>query len=104
MVSSFTDGSSSFRAFSSSGAAIAAGILLGKRQKESASELFSLTFLVTLIFGIAFAASAFFLAEPVSVFLASGGSLVPLIKNYIFVSLLGAPVIGIGLFKLHKGN
>lgn len=83
------------------GGAIAAGILLGKRQKESASELFSLTFLVTLIFGIAIAASAFFLAGPVSVFLASGGSLVPLIKNYIFVSMLGAPVIGIGLLMVN---
>ena len=82
------------------GGAIAAGILLGKRERESASELFSLTFLITLIAGLLFAAASFFVSEPVARVLASGGSLAPLTRDYIFVSMLGAPVIGIGLLMV----
>ncbi|MCH5187400.1 MAG: ATP-binding protein [Oscillospiraceae bacterium] len=82
------------------GGAIAAGILLGKRERENASELFSLTFLITLIVGIAFAAASFFTAEPIARVLASGGNLMPLTKDYIFVSMLGAPVIGTGLLMV----
>lgn len=82
------------------GGAIAAGILLGKRERENASELFSLTFWVTLAAGLIFAFAAFFVAEPIARLLASGGNLTSLTKDYISVSMLGAPVVGIGLLMV----
>jgi Na+-driven multidrug efflux pump/anti-sigma regulatory factor (Ser/Thr protein kinase) len=82
------------------GGAIAVGILLGKRNRKKASELFSLTFLVTLIFGLVFALSAFFVSNPLANALASGSKLAPLVNDYIFVCMLGSPVIGIGLLMV----
>jgi Na+-driven multidrug efflux pump/anti-sigma regulatory factor (Ser/Thr protein kinase) len=82
------------------GGAIAAGILLGKRNRQKASELFSLTFFVTLLFGLVFAISAFFVSNPLANVLASGSKLTPLVNNYIFVCMLGSPVIGIGLLMV----
>ena len=40
-------------------------ILLGKRNKEGASQIFSLTLLITVIVGLAIAAAAPFLAMPI---------------------------------------
>jgi Na+-driven multidrug efflux pump/anti-sigma regulatory factor (Ser/Thr protein kinase) len=82
------------------GGAIAAGILLGKRDRKKASELFSLTFLVTVIFGIVFAVSAFFVSNPLASALASGSKLAPLVNDYIFICMLGSPIIGIGLLMV----
>ena len=82
------------------GGAIAAGILLGKRDLKGASELFSLTFCVTLIAGVLFAAASFFVSKPIANVLASGGNLAPLTKEYIFIFMLGAPVVGIGLLMI----
>jgi len=79
------------------GGAIAAGILLGKRNKEGASQLFSLTLLITLIVGIVIAVAAPFLAMPIADALAKGGNLGIPAGHYLFVSMLGAPVIGVGL-------
>ena len=42
------------------GGSIAAGIMLGRRDKETASKLFSATLTVTLIVGIIFSVAAFF--------------------------------------------
>ena len=82
------------------GGAIAVGIMLGKREREKASELFSITFFVTLIAGLVCTAVSFFVSGPIAVALASGGDLAPLAKDYIFVSMLGAPVFGIGLLMV----
>lgn len=79
------------------GGAIAVGILLGKRNRKKASELFSLAFLTTVIFGLVFAAAAFFVSNPIANALASGSKLSHLVNDYIFVCMLGAPVIGTGL-------
>ncbi len=79
------------------GGAIAAGILLGKRNKEGASQLFSLTLLITVAVGLIIAAAAPFLAMPVANALAKGGNLGILAGHYLFVGMLGAPVIGVGL-------
>ena len=79
------------------GGAIAAGILLGKRNKEGASQLFSLTLLITVVVGLIIAAAAPFLAMPIAKALAKGGNLSTLAGHYLFVGMLGAPVIGVGL-------
>ena len=79
------------------GGSIAAGILLGKRNKEGASQLFSLTLLITVVVGLIIAAAAPFLAMPIAKALAKGGNLSTPAGHYLFVGMLGAPVIGVGL-------
>ena len=48
------------------GGSIAAGNMLGKRDKEGASRLFSATFIVTLVVGLLFSLIAFPAAGPIS--------------------------------------
>ena len=80
------------------GGSIAAGNMLGKRDKEGASKLFSATFIVTLVVGLLFSLIAFPAAGPIARFLVSGdGVLTTYTRDYIRISMLGAPVIGIGL-------
>lgn len=55
------------------GGSIAAGILLGRRNKEGASQLFSITLLITVVVGLIIAAAAPFLAMPIADALAKGG-------------------------------
>lgn len=84
------------------GGSIAAGNMLGKRDKESASKLFSATFLVTLVVGIVFAICAFPTAAPIARLLVPGGGILQnYTRDYIRISMLGAPVIGIGLLVVN---
>ena len=55
------------------GGSIAVGNMLGKRDKESASKLFSVTFLVTLLMGLVFSVCAFPLSGPIARLLVPGG-------------------------------
>lgn len=83
------------------GGSIAAGIMIGKRDKEGASKVFSATLIVTLIVGILFSACAFFTADPIAkALVADGGVLLHYTRDYILVSMLGAPVIGVGLLMV----
>lgn len=84
------------------GGSIAAGNMLGKRDKESASKLFSATFLVTLVVGIIFSICAFPTAAPIARLLVPGGGILQnYTRDYIRISMLGAPVIGIGLMVVN---
>ena len=84
------------------GGSIAAGNMLGKRDKEGASRLFSATFIVTLVVGLLFSLIAFPAAGPIARFLVSGdGVLTTYTRDYIRISMLGAPVIGIGLMMVN---
>ena len=84
------------------GGSIAVGNMLGRRDKESASKLFSATFLVTLVVGLIFSLCAFPTAEPIARMLVPGGSiLTDYTRDYIRISMLGAPVIGIGLMMVN---
>lgn len=84
------------------GGSIAAGNMLGKRDKESASKLFSATFLVTLVVGIIFSICAFPTAAPIARLLVPGGGILQnYTRDYICISMLGAPVIGIGLLVVN---
>jgi Na+-driven multidrug efflux pump/anti-sigma regulatory factor (Ser/Thr protein kinase) len=74
---------------------------LGKRNRKEASEIFSVTLAVTILFGLVFAALSYFVSTPLSRARASGGELAPLVRDYIFVSLLGGPIIGIGLLMVN---
>ena len=84
------------------GGSIAVGNMLGKRDKESASKLFSATFLVTLVVGIIFSICAFPTAAPIARLLVPGGGILQnYTRDYIRISMLGAPVIGIGLLVVN---
>lgn len=82
------------------GGSIAVGIMLGMRDKESASKLFSATLIVTVLVGLIFSVSSFFIAEPVAKMLVPGSDLFYYTRDYIFISLLGAPIIGVGLMMI----
>lgn len=83
------------------GGSIAVGNMLGKRDKESASKLFSATFMVTLVVGILFSICALGVADPIARLLVSGdGILTTYTRDYIRISMFGAPVIGIGLMMV----
>ncbi|MCQ4021684.1 MULTISPECIES: MATE family efflux transporter [unclassified Ruminococcus] len=78
------------------GGSVAAGILLGKREREKANKVFSVTLIISLICGFIFA-----LSSPLSPLLASiltgGNSLTNDAGSFIFVTLLGAPVLSLAL-------
>ena len=84
------------------GGSIAVGNMLGKRDKESASKLFTVTFLVTLLAGFLFSFIAFPAADPIAKLLVpGGGTLTTHTADYIRISMLGAPIIGIGLMMVN---
>lgn len=84
------------------GGSIAVGNMLGKRDKESASKLFTATFLVTLLVGFLFSLIAFPAADPIAGLLVpGGGTLTTHTADYIRISMLGAPIIGIGLMMVN---
>ena len=84
------------------GGSIAVGNMLGKRDKESASKLFTATFLVTLLAGFLFSLIAFPAADPIAGLLVpGGGTLTTHTADYIRISMLGAPIIGIGLMMVN---
>ena len=83
------------------GGSIAVGNMLGKRDKEGASKLFSATFMVTLGVGLLFSICALGVAGPIARLLVSGdGILTTYTRDYIRISMFGAPVIGIGLMMV----
>ena len=84
------------------GGSIAVGNMLGKRDKESASKLFTVTFLVTPLAGFLFSFIAFPAADPIAKLLVpGGGTLTTHTADYIRISMLGAPIIGIGLMMVN---
>ena len=84
------------------GGSIAVGNMLGRRDKEGASKLFTATFLVTFLAGLIFSVCAFPLAGSIARLLVpGGGTLTGYTGDYIRVSMLGAPVIGIGLMMVN---
>lgn len=78
------------------GGSVAVGILLGKREREKANRVFSVTVTVSVLCGIVFALLS--VTSPVlAEALTGGGSLTADVRDFIFVTLLGAPVISLAL-------
>lgn len=78
------------------GGSVAAGICLGKRDRERANRIFSGTLTVSLLCGLLFSFSS--LAAPsLAGLLTGGGTLVDDVRKFVFVTLLAAPVISIAL-------
>ncbi len=83
--------------FLGSGGAIACGILLGRRQKKEACQVFTVTFIITALFGLLFLLSSFFAAAPIARLLSGGGILESDVRSYVFVCFAGTPALGAGL-------
>ena len=78
------------------GGSVAVGILLGKRERDKANRVFSMTLTVSVLCGIVFALLS--VTSPVlAEALTGGGSLTSDVRAFIFVTLLGAPVISLAL-------
>lgn len=78
------------------GGSVAVGILLGKREREKADKVFSVTLTVSLLCGIVF--SLLSVTSPaLAEMLTGGNSLTEDVSRFVFVTLLGAPVISLAL-------
>lgn len=78
------------------GGSVAVGILLGKREREKADRVFSITLTVSLICGAIFALLS--VASPVLAEMLTGGNaLTDDVAGFVFVTLLGAPVLSLAL-------
>ena len=78
------------------GGSVAAGMLLGRREREQADRVFSTTFLVSAVCGIVFAMLSVF-SPFLARLLTGGGPLEADVSAFVRVTLLGAPVISIVL-------
>ena len=75
------------------GGSVAAGMLLGRRERERANCVFSTTFLVSAVCGVLFALLSVF-SPLLARLLTGGGPLEADVRAFIRVTLLGGPVIG----------
>ena len=75
------------------GGSVAAGMLLGRRERERANCVFSTTFLVSAVCGVLFALLSV-LSPLLARLLTGGGTLEADVRAFIRVPLLGGPVIG----------
>ena len=71
------------------GGAIAAGIMLGKRDRKGASSVFTVTLFITVAAGLIFSLTGIFAAMPLGELLSKGGNLSVLTGRYLLVSFLG---------------
>ena len=78
------------------GGGVAAGLLLGRRERERADRVFSATFLVSAVCGVLFALLSVF-SPFLARLLTGGGPLEADTCAFVRVTLLGAPVIGTAL-------
>ncbi|MDE6252488.1 MAG: ATP-binding protein [Lachnospiraceae bacterium] len=78
------------------GGSVAVGILLGKREREKADRVYSVTLTISLICGFIFALLS--VASPALADMLTGGnSLTDDVSGFVFVTLLGAPVLSLAL-------
>lgn len=78
------------------GGSVAVGILLGKRERKKADQVFSITLTISLICGVIFALLS--VTSPVLANMLTGGnSLTDDVGRFVFVTLLGAPVLSLAL-------
>lgn len=83
------------------GASVCVGVYLGKRDRKSASSVFSVVFWLSLAVGFLFSVCAFFLSDPIAALLAGNGPLTELTRQYLFIWMLGGPIIGMGLYLVN---
>ena len=78
------------------GGSVAVGILLGKREREKANRVFSITLTVSLICGAIFALSS--VTSPMLARMLTGGNaLTDDVAGFVSMTLLGAPILSLAL-------
>lgn len=78
------------------GGSVAVGILLGKREREKADRAYSVTLTISLICGFIFALLSV-VSPALADMLTGGNSLTDDVNAFVFVTLLGAPVLSLAL-------
>lgn len=78
------------------GGSVAVGILLGKRQREKANQVFSVTLMISLVCGLIFSLLSFS-APTLALWLTGEGALTQDVSRFVFMTLLGAPIISLAL-------
>lgn len=78
------------------GGSVAVGILLGKREREKANRVFSITLTVSLICGAIFAVLSV-TSPTLARMLTGGNALTDDVAGFVFVTLLGAPILSLAL-------
>ncbi|MDE5758708.1 MAG: ATP-binding protein [Allobaculum sp.] len=78
------------------GGSVAVGILLGKREREKANRVFSSTLAVSFLCGIGFALLSI-TSLTLAKILTGGSDLTADVSRFVFVTLLGAPIISLAL-------
>ena len=76
------------------GGSVAAGMLLGRRERERANCIFSTTFLVSVVCGVLFSLLSVF-SPFLARLLTGGGPLEGDVSAFVRVTLLGGPIIGV---------
>lgn len=79
------------------GGSVYAGILLGRRQRQEAREVFTVSFFLTLAMDMIFCTASFFASEPLAGLLAGGSDLREDVASCIFIYLAGAPILCMGV-------
>ena len=78
------------------GGATVAAVWLGERKVKEASQIFSACIVGGIIFTVFAELSAFWISEPVANILAADAPhLAALVENYIFINILGLPIISL---------
>ncbi len=78
------------------GGSVAAGILLGKRNREEANRVFSVTLTVSVLCGL-LATVLSFTAPHVATVLTGGGALQKDVQDFVFYTFLCAPILSLAL-------
>jgi len=80
------------------GGSTLAAVFLGERKIKEASDLLSACVIIGVLFSLAAGCVAFWISEPLSYILsADHPQLSPLLEDYLFVNILGLPVMSLSL-------
>ena len=84
--------------FLGNGGAVYAGILLGRRHKQEAEELFTSLFVITILLNLIFFCSSFFVSNSLAHWMCKGSSAEADVASCVFIYLLCSPVFCMGVF------
>lgn len=83
------------------GSGISVSVLLGKRDRDGASKLFSSVLFTVLFTGLLIGAAVALLSAPLGALLSQNGSLSEMTASYILGCAVSAPVIGVALLFMN---
>lgn len=84
--------------FLGNGGAVYAGILLGRRRKQEACELFTSLFWITILLNAIFSCSSFFISKPLAHLMCGESGMEKEVASCVSIYLLCSPVFCLGVF------